>query len=485
MKTNAILKQAFLMLTFIGLLPLTSLAQSSRQFDTKPFTGVEASGIFTVYLTQSDEYAVFAEAEEEHISEIETRVKDGILILSFKGNARNLDKLVMYVSAPELNTFKGSGAATFRSETILEAPSIKVSGSGASGFFLELNTEQLTTAVSGATNVSYSGWATTHTISVTGASVVRAFDLETQTTTATVGGASTARLHATDYMKADVSGTSSLTYREKPLEQDFYTSGMSSINSADGDVVTTEYETDTVRVRVGEREVTVYDHGRSPQVRIKRKDRHTFKGNWGGFELGINGYMTPDNSLDMEPGYEFLDLKYERSIAVNINMFQQSFNLITNNLGLVTGLGLGWNNYRFANNVIPVHTPEGIVLGEPNPDATYRKSKLTLLYLNVPLMMEFQTRGTHASQRFHIAGGVNAGLRLRSHTKQVYDTNGNKNKDKTYEDFHVRPFRFDATARIGWGSVSLFANYSLNSLFRDDKGPELYPFTVGLRIIRW
>ena len=43
----------------------------------------------------------------------------------------------------------------------------------------------------------------------------------------------------------------------------------------------------------------------------------------------------------------------------------------------------------------------------------------------------------------------------------------------------------DATARIGWGWVNVFATYSLTTLFKTDRGPELYPFSVGLTISDW
>jgi hypothetical protein len=69
--------------------------------------------------------------------------------------------------------------------------------------------------------------------------------------------------------------------------------------------------------------------------------------------------------------------------------------------------------------------------------------------------------------------------------KYVTDENGKKRKEKNNHDFHVPPFRFDLTGRIGWGRVNLFATYALNNLFKDDKGPELVPFSVGIRLVNF
>jgi hypothetical protein len=76
--------------------------------------------------------------------------------------------------------------------------------------------------------------------------------------------------------------------------------------------------------------------------------------------------------------------------------------------------------------------------------------------------------------------GVIGGVRLGSHTKNVYSSNGGNHKPKSYDDFDLQPFKLDATARIGWGPLNIYANYSLIEMFRNDRSPELYPFTIGL-----
>ncbi|MFO7977479.1 MAG: head GIN domain-containing protein, partial [Bacteroidales bacterium] len=452
---------------------------------TSPFTGVDASGIMTVYLTQGEVFSVAVEADEALQSNVETSVEDGVLFIESTNNLRRAEKVMVYVSAPEINYLKGSGAVSFRGENPLQTATLEVNVSGTSGLTQEVNVDNLISRISGASNVTFTGSATMHDFSLSGASVLRADNLATQTTHAELSGAATGRISASEYLKAQASGTSSLTYAEKPARQQVSTSGMARIGTGNGESEVVNMEQDTVRVRIMGREIIISDGGSAPHVDIKKDRWREFKGNWGGFEMGINGYLNADRSLELADADDYMDLRYEKSVAVNINMFQQSFNLISNNLGLVTGIGLSWNNYRFADDITITPEPDGIEPLQPNEEYNYRKSKLTLLYLNLPLMMEFQTQSPRSNQQFHLAGGIITGIRLRSHTKQVYNLDGKKNKDKNFDDFHLRPFRFDATARIGWGKVNLFANYSLTSLFRDDKGPELYPFTVGIRILRW
>jgi hypothetical protein len=473
MKANAIFRNSIFVLILLSLSGLKGVSQNVTDIrETGSFRGVEASGIFTVYLTQADEFSVIIEAREDIIADIETYVSKDMLKINFRGRSRDIGEMKAYVSAPEITRIVGSGATSFYGETLLQTEELTIIGSGASSFSLEVDVDMLTSRLSGATNATYSGRASTHYLNVSGASFARASELATETTDATASGASTARVKASSFLKATASGTSGVLYYQRPESQEFRTTGMSSIKGVNGDGAEVN-DDQRYRIRMG-------DH----EVRFRERRKRTFRGNWGGLELGINGLVTPDGSLEMPAGYEFMELRYERAIAVNLNLFQQDFALISNNVGLVTGIGFTWNNYRLDPEVIPVRVPNDIDVAEPNPDFNYRRSKLAVWYLNVPLLVEFQT-GARRSNQFHFGGGVITGLRLRTHTKQVYLINGTRNRDKTFDDFHMRPFRFDATARVGWGRINLFANYSLNTLFRDERGPEVHPFTVGMRVISW
>ena len=100
--------------------------------------------------------------------------------------------------------------------------------------------------------------------------------------------------------------------------------------------------------------------------------------------------------------------------------------------------------------------------------------------MTVPLLMEFQIPS--GKGRIHISGGVIGGLKLWSNTKITYTEGGDKSKEKNKSDFNLSPLRWGVTARVGYKEISLFANYYMTSLFKPGRGPELYPFTVGLAI---
>ena len=51
------------------------------------------------------------------------------------------------------------------------------------------------------------------------------------------------------------------------------------------------------------------------------------------------------------------------------------------------------------------------------------------------------------------------------------------------DNYNMSPFAAKALVNLGYKSWTFFAEYSLTPLFQSGKGPELYPFNAGLRVI--
>jgi hypothetical protein len=111
----------------------------------------------------------------------------------------------------------------------------------------------------------------------------------------------------------------------------------------------------------------------------------------------------------------------------------------------------------------------------------FTKSKLTVTWLNVPLLLEFQIPLSDSKKdRISVSAGVIGGLRLGSHTKQMYEQEGTMYTNKNHDDFNLPTWRYGLTARIGYGGMNVFVNYDLSGLFKDGAGPELYPVSAGI-----
>ena len=138
-----------------------------------------------------------------------------------------------------------------------------------------------------------------------------------------------------------------------------------------------------------------------------------------------------------------------------------------------------------------------------------RKTKLTAMYITVPLFFEIQTKNERRINQFHFAVGAIVSARISTHTKiyfneanKAYDllnpvppnkveatgvtpTGGSRNIVKDFNSFHLAPFKFDVSLRFGYGIINLYATYSLNTMFQKNRGPELYPFSAGITLVGW
>lgn len=516
------LKISFTLL--IGLLMLTALPLAAQRtgnakvigqtFEVPPFTGIEIGGAIKLQFTQADEQSVYFETDENLMELVKVEVKNNVLHLSIS-NVRNATKLSAVVTAPQLKFIETSGAAVFDGENEIQSDVFKIDASGASKVTLNLTTALLETNLSGASRATIGGLATTHQADLSGASRLMARDLETETTSVNASGASNALVNAKQ-LKKDISGAAKVSYDNEPItvegtsEQVIFSSKESrrgdTVNVNVGSVRVQVIDGDSTIVVVGSRRIVVDENG---GVKIQRDKKYKFNGHWAGVELGINGLLTPDFDMNYPSALGFLDQRMEKSINVNLNFYEQNIRLNKKgNIGLVSGLGLSWNNYRFGNSVM-LANENNQFKGYYMDGVSVKKSKLVNTYLTLPLYLEFQTTSTKKKESAHFAAGVVAGWRFSSHTK-TYFLEGNKeyqlrdpstgnllpeimrspaastrNIVKEYDSFQQTPFKLDASVRAGWGIVNLYANYALTPMFVKGRGPELYPFAVGITLSGW
>ena len=246
---------------------------------------------------------------------------------------------------------------------------------------------------------------------------------------------------------------------------------------------------DTVKVRVGHKALVIAEGNHGSDIKLNNLDDKEyeswtgrparFKGHWAAFEMGINSFAKVDYT-----GYtpNFMDLNYNKSYEVGINFLKYSIGLqkTKRNIGLVTGFGLTFNDYKFTN-PYTIENDGGVVKPVILDQNGLSKTKLSTTFLTVPLMLEFQIPVNGHDKRLYLSGGLIGGLKIGSHTKVKQSGSKSKNRD----DFNINPFRYGATARIGYKGLNLFGTYYFSSFYKDNRGPQMYPFTIGIGIINW
>jgi hypothetical protein len=259
------------------------------------------------------------------------------------------------------------------------------------------------------------------------------------------------------------------------------------------EVIIVEESGDTIKVALGSKGISIVEGDEGVVVNViemeERKSDHKkkthkkkFEPHWAGFKFGLNNYLTPDFSLVLPPGEEFMDLNTGKSWNWNLDVADIGIGLGTSYAGILSGLGFEFLYYNFdgQNNIMKDPDTREIIEYVPSYAGNISKSKMHMAYLTAPLMLEFQI--PVGRERIHINGGVIGGVKLWSSTKIKYREAGEKNKEKRRSDYNLSPLRWGFAGSIGYANFSFFGRYYMTTLFKPDTGPELYPFTVGIAL---
>jgi hypothetical protein len=367
------------------------------------------------------------------------------------GAAKNIT-----LQAKNLQGIEVSGTGSLTTEDTLRNETIQLVISGSGNMSIPVVAKNISVEISGVGKMTLSGQANNLNAEISGSGKLSAHNLQTTTATVTISGTGNASVETTDSLNVIISGTGKVYYKTTPKTINQQITGLGKLAPLSEST---------------EKQMS-FSVGASKPKKAG--------GNWAGLDIGFNGLYNKNSGFDTPSGYDFLELIPEKSIAVNLNLFEQEFKLYKRYVLASTGIGLSYNNYRFRKNISLIPDTNRVTFTADS--INLRKNKLTVSYLTIPVLLTFNT-SEEAKKAFHITTGLLFSYKLGSHTKQVYTENGHKKKDKVFDDFNIDPLRYDATLRIGYREFTAFANYSLTNLFKNNRGPELQPWTVGISLV--
>lgn len=259
-------------------------------------------------------------------------------------------------------------------------------------------------------------------------------------------------------------------------------------NSKGVEVITDDWG-DTTHIRIGRRNFKVIEGDNGTYVKYEKEDKskkwsRSFNAHWAGLEVGMNMFENSDYSIYHSTEYEqygdVFDLRSGKSLSWNLNFMEFAFKNAKKTFGLVTGMGISFNDYAFD---LPVTMEKENGYGMTIPvniqqeNKSVKKSKLHVNYLTVPLLLEIKTPLRMGGSHLSISAGAIGGLYIGSHTKYKYY---DKAKVKIQGNYNINQWKYDLTGRLHFGDFTVFANYSMTSLFENNQGPEIHPLMVGI-----
>ena len=202
-----------------------------------------------------------------------------------------------------------------------------------------------------------------------------------------------------------------------------------------------------------------------------------YDANWNGFEAGLNMlFSTPVDVVNANNGAQGMEIRPLRSWYFGFNIADVGISFDKRHTaGLFTGVGLGWNNFSWNNDITIEYDPDNVVytLVPIEEDKIVKNSKYGALFLQFPLMVEIRP-----IRYMYIDAGVTGGLRI-AQWNRVKLADGSQHKH--YYSASINQFKMDASLRIGSDDIGFFANYALLPLFETSTA-KVHPFSFGFSI---
>jgi hypothetical protein len=198
-------------------------------------------------------------------------------------------------------------------------------------------------------------------------------------------------------------------------------------------------------------------------------------------DLGLNNYMTDGKLAKISDPR--LQLNAWRSVDVNC-YFAPTRVALTNNgkVNLKTAISLDMNNLMFNNDSSYLTKNPTDYLSFTKVEQPLQKNKLLATYVQLPLLLNFQTNPGKESKNVSFSIGGYAGYLLGSRAKHI-TADGDKVHDSG--DYNLNPIKYGLTARLDFRWFDFYVNYNLSPLFEDKKGPTTQLVSAGLNLLNF
>lgn len=454
---------------------------------------IRASGSIKLELIQADRHSYYSKGTAEDLKEVEIGVENRMLTVKSK-NKSNTATIKLYFK--DLKSIECQGIVSVSADDSLRLSQLQIKTDGASSVKLNLNVNQLKADANGVSEIKLSGVCESFTAQANGAASIKADNLTAGEAQANANGTSSIKLNVTNRLNATADGVASIKFKGNPEYKNISINGMASVkNLADGEEYNTDeadgtqiIDGDTTRVKIGKRKFIIIDE--DDKKKQSQKDeaeqdplkKRRMKRVWSGFELGVNGMVTPDMGFGMKSGYKNLNTNFGRSWFIGLNFPEIDGHIIRNKLAITTGLGLKWTWMEFeTDDIMRPDTNKLVFIASGNK---LQENELNTFNLTLPVLLKFAPGNKkRASKGFHLATGVIVNYVATTRLKTVTNDNGFEKTTHYESDFNINPFRVDATVRFGYDKLRFFANYSLTPYFDSSKAPDIRTFSAGMTLI--
>ncbi len=152
------------------------------------------------------------------------------------------------------------------------------------------------------------------------------------------------------------------------------------------------------------------------------------------------------------------------------------------------GAGIGSNSIYFSKEEVYIAgSTTNVTFKNTSAINNFKKYKLTTAFLEAPVELRWAKTPTNMDKSFKIALGAKVGTLISAYTKgkTLQSSTGStlgSYTDKIKSKNYFNSTRISLTARVGFGHFSLFAQYNVTGIFKENIAADMHPYGFGIAI---
>jgi len=188
-----------------------------KSFPVLDFDRLEISDAIDVTVRQGSTFSVTAKGDRRNLDDLQIYKSGSTMVARFDDHHNRQYTTYLTITMPVLHGVDFSGAVHGNIQGFEETAQLDLSLSGASMAQLNAKADNLSIDLTGASELRLSGSGSVMVATVSGASLLSAFDFPITEAHLLVTGASHAQIQASQKLKVSASGASGVLYRGSPL----------------------------------------------------------------------------------------------------------------------------------------------------------------------------------------------------------------------------------------------------------------------------
>jgi hypothetical protein len=152
----------------------------TEEFHLPTITGVKLSGIGEVIIRHGDTQEIIVETDDNLMDYLETDINGGVWDIEFERCIRNVTRLTVYITVPEIEKLIISGSGSIIGEDAFVGDELEATVSGSGNIDFDFTGNIVEASISGSGHIDLFGSADFMDVNISGSGDVRAFDLFTQ-----------------------------------------------------------------------------------------------------------------------------------------------------------------------------------------------------------------------------------------------------------------------------------------------------------------